>query len=118
MGHIAFSKYNLNIMKLLWILCALVALFAMVVAVPMGEKGEVGSLLSENIQDMEVAESKAIGQKSCQSRQKRLRKKSNNFLKALHRCHQHLWNTILHLFVWTECLLSYVIKCWFYGANT
>ena len=41
------------------ILCALVALFAMVVAVPMAEKGEVGSLLSENIQDMEVAESKA-----------------------------------------------------------
>ena len=41
------------------ILSALAVLLAMVAAVPMGEKGEVGSLLTEEVHDMDLAENKA-----------------------------------------------------------
>merc|ERR1712035_66962 len=60
MGHLfkLLLKYQDN-MKLLWILCALAVLLSMVAAVPKAEKGEVGSLLTEQVQDMDLAESKA-----------------------------------------------------------
>ena len=41
------------------ILCALAALLSMVAAVPMREKGELGSLVTGAVEDMDVAENKA-----------------------------------------------------------
>ena len=63
---------------------ALAVLLAIVAAVPMGDKAEVGSLLTEEVHDMEVAENKAkhYAKKSAEAQYKAQKTAAKAQLKA------------------------------------
>ena len=63
---------------------ALAVLLAMVAAVPMGDKGEVGSLITEKVHDMDVAENKAekYAKKAAEEQLKAQKKATETQIKA------------------------------------